>query len=102
MNKIEAILKIIEKQKIAIIKQASKAISLSTGIDRSDNLERFKQLTSREKEIVEKIKEGASHKEISELLSISHKTVAKHIQNIYDKLNVSSKTELLNKIYSPR
>ena len=102
MNKIEAILKILEKQKIAIIKQASKSISSAAGIDRADNLERFKQLTSREKEIVEKIKEGASHKEISELLNISQKTVAKHIQNIYDKLNVSSKTELLHKIYSPR
>lgn len=102
LNKVESILKILEKQKIAIIKQASKSIFSGAGIDRADNLERFKQLTTREKEIVERIKEGESHKEISELLNISQKTVAKHIQNIYDKLNVSSKTELLHKIYSPR
>jgi DNA-binding CsgD family transcriptional regulator len=39
--------------------------------------------------------------EISILLSISPRTVQKHIENIYAKLNISSQAELLTKMLYP-
>jgi DNA-binding NarL/FixJ family response regulator len=48
-----------------------------------------KDLTSREREVVQLIAEGYSNREISELLFISSKTVEVHKQNIQKKLNIS-------------
>jgi DNA-binding NarL/FixJ family response regulator len=47
-----------------------------------------KDLTSREREILQLIAEGYTNQEISELLFISSKTVEVHKQNIQKKLNV--------------
>jgi len=55
-------------------------------------------LTSREKEIAKLICEGYSYKEIGEELYIAERTVAKHIQNIFEKVSVSSKMELYQKL----
>ena len=48
-----------------------------------------KDLTAREREIVQLIAEGYSNREISELLYISSKTVEVHKHNIQKKLNIS-------------
>nr|WP_294900363.1 helix-turn-helix transcriptional regulator [uncultured Pedobacter sp.] len=56
------------------------------------------QLTSREIEIVELIKAGHKYKEIAEILFISERTVTTHVQNIYQKINVSSKVALIQKL----
>jgi DNA-binding NarL/FixJ family response regulator len=48
-----------------------------------------KDLTSREREIVQLIAEGHTNREISELLFISTKTVEVHKQNIQKKLNIA-------------
>ncbi|WP_423147807.1 response regulator transcription factor [Rubrolithibacter danxiaensis] len=56
------------------------------------------QLTCREIEIVRLIRQGCKYKTIGETLFISEKTVNKHVQNIFDKVNVSNKVELLNKL----
>ncbi len=55
-------------------------------------------LTPRENEIVMHICEGKNNKEIAELLFISQNTVRNHIYNIYRKLEVKNKVELLNKV----
>lgn len=55
-------------------------------------------LTNREIEITRLIIEGKSAGMIGELLFISSRTVDKHIQNVYKKVNVSNKLELLNKL----
>jgi DNA-binding CsgD family transcriptional regulator len=57
-------------------------------------------LTNREKEIVLRITRGKSYKQIAEELFIAERTVTKHVQNIFDKVNVSNKLELLNKLTS--
>jgi DNA-binding NarL/FixJ family response regulator len=57
------------------------------------------ELSTREKEIVHWLAQGLSYKEIGEKLFISPQTVRTHIRNIYEKLQVSSKTEAINKIY---
>jgi DNA-binding CsgD family transcriptional regulator len=55
-------------------------------------------LTTREKEITSLICRGSSYKQIAENLFIAERTVTKHVQNIFDKVKVSNKLELLNKL----
>ncbi len=54
-------------------------------------------LTAREREILERLSKGYSHKEVASELFISPTTVRKHIFNIYEKLQVHSKVEAVNK-----
>jgi DNA-binding NarL/FixJ family response regulator len=49
-------------------------------------------LTPRELEVLRLIVEGLANKEIAESLSISRHTVSKHIEAIFTKLDVSSRT----------
>lgn len=55
------------------------------------------QLSEREKEIVEMLAKGLRYKEIADKMFISVETVRTHIRNIYEKLQVNSRTEALNK-----
>ncbi len=56
-------------------------------------------LTLKEKEIVEALTEGLSYKLIADKLSISMDTVRFHIKNIYRKLHVNSKAEVIGKAF---
>jgi DNA-binding NarL/FixJ family response regulator len=56
-------------------------------------------LTDREKETLEWMAKGYRYKEIADKLFISIDTVRSHVRHIYEKLEVQSKTEALNKIY---
>ncbi len=55
----------------------------------------YENLSVREKEIFHLFAEGKSTREISELLFISVKTVNTHKQNILEKLDLKSNTELV-------
>ena len=55
-------------------------------------------LTQREKEMLELIAEGLSVQEISERTSVSSSTVRTHIRHIYEKLQVRSRVEAVNKM----
>ena len=57
-------------------------------------------ITRREKEIIKLIKTGYSNSEISDKMLISVSTVEKHIYNIYQKLNVKNRIQLINLIQS--
>jgi two-component system nitrate/nitrite response regulator NarL len=52
-------------------------------------------LTPREIEIVRMITQGLRNKAIAERLSISEGTVKIHLHNIYDKLGVDGRLELV-------
>jgi DNA-binding CsgD family transcriptional regulator len=54
--------------------------------------------TKREIEICEMVKSGNIYKEIADKLSISERTVNKHMQNIFRKAESKNKIELLNRI----
>lgn len=54
-------------------------------------------LSPREQEILEHLARGLLYKEIGELLGITYGTVTQHIHRIYDKLQVSNRTEAINK-----
>jgi two-component system response regulator NreC len=52
-------------------------------------------LTAREQEVLAYLAEGAGNDEIAAVLGISPKTVARHRENIMNKLNLHSRTELV-------
>ena len=58
------------------------------------------ELTEREKEILFELVKGLSNKEIAEVLYISDKTVKIHINKIFKKLNVKSRSQAV--IYAVR
>ena len=55
------------------------------------------QLTLKEKQIITALTEGLSYKLIADKLLISIDTVRFHIKNIYRKLHINSKSELISK-----
>ena len=55
-------------------------------------------LTEREKEILKSLAKGLIYKEIASELNIKLETVRSHVRNIYEKLQVQSRTEAINRI----
>jgi ligand-binding sensor domain-containing protein/DNA-binding NarL/FixJ family response regulator len=69
--------------------------------DLGDNLEEVLgtfDLTEREDEILRLVLQGARNKDIEKKLFISASTVRNHLYNIYQKLGVGSRLELINRI----
>ena len=56
------------------------------------------KLTKREIELVNLLKEGLSYKEMAGQLFVSVYTVNHHLKNIYQKLGVESKSQLISRI----
>jgi len=59
-------------------------------------------LSEREKEILQYLSKGLRYKEIADKIFVSTETVRTHIRNIYQKLQVNSRTEALNKIFNKK
>jgi DNA-binding NarL/FixJ family response regulator len=59
-------------------------------------------LTSRETEVLQQLARGKSYTMIADDLHINKETVRTHIKNIYQKLNVNSKAEALEKASKDR
>lgn len=57
-------------------------------------------LTPREIDITELVAKGKNNAEIAEEINISENTVKTHLSNIYKKLNINYRTELINYILS--
>jgi DNA-binding NarL/FixJ family response regulator len=53
-------------------------------------------LSSREMEVLKELSSGKNYKFIGETLFISPQTVRKHVANIYDKLHVNSRAQVIN------
>lgn len=56
-------------------------------------------LTNRENEILDLLAKGYRYKEIAAKLFVSLETVRSHVHHIYEKLQVSSRTDALNKVF---
>ncbi len=61
-----------------------------------ENMVREYNISKREREIMELILEGKSNKEIEGQLFISFNTVKNHIYNLYQKLGVNSRSQLMH------
>lgn len=59
------------------------------------------RLTPREIEIVSMLQNGDSYKKVAENSNVSVDTVKFHIRNIYSKLQINSRAELINKYKRP-
>jgi DNA-binding NarL/FixJ family response regulator len=59
-------------------------------------------LSPREKEVLQRLCEGANYKTIAAALFISGETVRAHIKNIYEKLQVHSRAEAVKKALQER
>jgi DNA-binding NarL/FixJ family response regulator len=75
---------------------ARKVVQSFNGINENIELEK---LSNREREILDLLSKGLRYKEIADKLFLSTETVRTHIRNTYEKLQVNSRTEALNKIY---
>lgn len=69
---------------------------------KQDSIEASEILTNKEKEILKALAKGLRYKEIAAEMNISMETVRSHARNIYEKLQVQSRTEALNKIYGKK
>ena len=107
MHKINSVLTNLKNQKIAFIQHATN--SMNNGhIGKQINgkvlsiEEKCKKLsfTVRESEVAILTIQGKSYKDTADKLYISEKTVSKHISNIYKKLDINSKIELMKKLDS--
>ena len=58
----------------------------------------FNELSKREQEVVQHLLEGKSNKLIALSLGVSDRTVEFHLKNIYTKLQVSTRVELILKL----
>ena len=54
---------------------------------------RWARLTKRERDVLTRVVQGETNREIAEALCISEKTVEKHVGNVLKKLEVDSRTE---------
>ncbi|MBL0341351.1 MAG: response regulator transcription factor [Bacteroidetes bacterium] len=64
-----------------------------------ENNKELQKLSVREKEILDHLSKGLRYKEIADQLFLSTETVRTHIRNIYEKLQVNSRTDALNKVF---
>ena len=56
------------------------------------------KLSDREVQLLQSLVEGNTYQQIADTMFISHGTVRKHVQNIYQKLHIHSKVEAVNKV----
>ncbi len=86
-----------EKQSYLEGETLIRLMKVLSGEDTKNKLQGNTQLTQREKDIIKLLGLGFSYKMISEELRLSYHTVNFHIKNIYIKLDVNSKSELIAK-----
>jgi DNA-binding NarL/FixJ family response regulator len=68
----------------------------------ADRLRRRSQPTLREREVAALIAEGCTNRQVAERLTLSERTVEVHVANLFDKLGVSSRTQLVRFVLEER
>lgn len=81
----------------AIARKTLKILSMTNAVGDAPSAGAFPEaITEREQEILQHMVKGWDAKRISSALNISVLTVRKHIANIYDKLHVNSKAQVIS------
>lgn len=100
VNIIDAITNVVEYNGIpmspAIARKTMELLRHSTTPVASEKIETESILTDREMEILKEMVTGKNYKAIGEKLFISPLTVRKHTANIYEKLHVNSRAQIIN------
>ncbi|MGK7396619.1 MAG: ATP-binding protein [Candidatus Cyclobacteriaceae bacterium M3_2C_046] len=95
-------------QRMAGLKQAVNAIHGQIGLSQSSRADKWAvfqlrireyQLTERQVEIIKLVEQGLEYKQIADQLHLSVKTIHRHIQNLYEKMGVHSKLELIKTLF---
>lgn len=107
LAKIDSILGTLKRHREAFVNKAYQSMMNDTNHRHSsvsikrcaftDNCKKY-HLTAREVEIIKLLIKGNAYKVISAELSISEKTVSKHISNIFSKVGVNNKIELISRL----
>lgn len=66
---------------------------------KKDSIDETDILTPKEKEVLKELAKGLRYKEIADEMKVSMETIRSHARKIYEKLQVQSRTEALNKVY---
>lgn len=66
---------------------------------KKDSIDEVDILTPKEKEVLKALAKGLRYKEIADEMQVSIETIRSHARKIYEKLQVQSRTEALNKVY---
>lgn len=77
----------------AVLRRATWQQVPKTSKDKSTFPETIKTLTSREKEVLKLVTQGADNKTIAEQLVLREVTVKTHLNSIFKKLNVKNRTQ---------
>ncbi|MBL0153640.1 MAG: response regulator transcription factor [Chitinophagaceae bacterium] len=103
VNIIDAITNVVEYNGIpmspAIARKAMELLKNATVAAGKPVSETNTMLSDREMEILKEMVTGKNYKAIGEKLYISPLTVRKHVANIYDKLHVNSRAQIINIAY---
>lgn len=83
-------------QEVAVGKQAFKTEDLERAAQHSNSSEIVEGLTDREIDVLKQAINGLTNKQIGQHLFISDRTVQGHLQNVYQKLGVNSRTEAVS------
>jgi signal transduction histidine kinase/DNA-binding NarL/FixJ family response regulator len=107
IKKAESIISNARKQKEVILNSALEYLTkqkelpkkdIDTQKDVFDSNCKIYSITQREKEIIQFIVDGFTYKEIGAKLFLAERTVQKHCENIFNKVEVNSKFELIKKL----
>lgn len=83
-----------------MIRQGKKYYSNSMLSKKMDETIRVQNLTRREREVLQLLKEGRTNAQISEELCISETTTKKHVSNILSKLNLKHRVDAILYCYN--
>ena len=100
MNIIDAITNVVEYNGIpmspAIARKTIELLKQAPALVAAEKVDTESVLTDREMEILKEMVTGKNYKAIGEKLFISPLTVRKHTANIYEKLHVNSRAQIIN------
>jgi PAS domain S-box-containing protein len=68
---------------------------ISTEVKEIKQFQKYFKISNREMEVIELIIFGLTYRDVSEKLNITEKTVETHLTNIYNKLGINNKIELV-------
>ena len=75
---------------------APMSINIARMVVESFQKKQFYNLTDKENQVLGFLSEGKTYASIAEDLKVSVNTIKFHVRNIYEKLHVSTKDELIN------